>query len=111
MKHLGNTRATASLLPTLMLAALAGCASAGGTCTDPSCAHDAELRERVEAAVFADAALRAPNRVDVRVRNGVVYLSGMVSTDLQRSDAESHARSAQGVNRLVNNIAVQNIGR
>ena len=102
----GVRTASALLAPMLlMLAALGGCAS---TCTDPRCAQDADLTARVKTAVFADTAMRPPNMIYVKTRNGVVYLSGMVATDLQLEAAESYARSVPGVASVVNNIAVTN---
>jgi osmotically-inducible protein OsmY len=103
-----DLRRLASLLA---LVIVTGCSSLGGKCEDAACAQDAQLTTQVKAAVYADAALRAPNLVYVRVRNGVVYLSGTVSTDLQKDQAESYARGVSGVDDVVNNIGVQNAGR
>jgi osmotically-inducible protein OsmY len=99
------------LAPILALVLVTGCSSLGGKCSDPSCEQDAQLTTQVKAAVYADAALRAPNLVYISVRNGVVYLSGTVSTDLQKDQAETYARGVKGVEDVVNNIGVQNAGR
>jgi|SRR5215469_7388322 len=109
MNSLRHARAAGALL--LILAALGGCASMGGKCNDPKCAQDADITARVKSAVFADASLRAPNLVYVQTRNGVVYLTGTVATDLQREQAESYARGVQGVEEVINSISVQNVAR
>ena len=58
---------------------------------------------------FAEhAELQAPNLLYVQTVNGVVYLSGTVSTDLQRRNAETVALEARNVARVVNSISVSN---
>lgn len=109
MNKLRRARAAGALL--LVLAALGGCASLGGKCNDPSCAHDADITARVKSAMYADAAMRPPNLIYVSTRDGTVYLTGTVATDLQREQAESYARGVQGVQEVVNSIGVQNVGR
>jgi osmotically-inducible protein OsmY len=112
MRKLRLVRATASaLLLMLTLAALDGCAGLGGKCDDPACAQDADITARVKQAVFADRAMRAPNQITVATRDGVVYLSGQVATDLQKDQAESYARSVKGVEDVVNSLSVENNSR
>ncbi|HEY6824502.1 MAG TPA: BON domain-containing protein, partial [Steroidobacteraceae bacterium] len=55
--------------------------------------------------------LGPPNTVYVQTRDGVVYLTGQVSTDLQRGTAESIAGKAPGVVQVVNSIALTFGGR
>jgi len=43
-------------------------------------------------------------RVEVETNNGVVYLTGQVQTDEQRSHAGSVASQVKGVKRVVNNL-------
>jgi osmotically-inducible protein OsmY len=47
----------------------------------------------------------------VQTRDGVVYLTGQVSTDLQRSTAESVTEKVPGVVQVVNSIALTFGGR
>ena len=75
------------------------------------CPGDASLGAAVRARLNEHTALLAPNEVDVRVLDGVIYLSGQVATDLQRETAESVAGKVQGVVRVVNSIALTFGGR
>jgi osmotically-inducible protein OsmY len=47
----------------------------------------------------------------VQTREGVVYLTGQVATDLQRQSAETVAGQVPGVARVVNSIALTYGGR
>jgi len=47
----------------------------------------------------------------VQTINGVVYLSGIVDTDLERRNAEAIALKVSGVKDVVNNLATRNDGR
>ena len=87
---------------------LGGCAS---TCTTAACAADAKTTANVEALLAQRRDLGPPNRIHVQTRNGVVYLSGQVATDLQRGEAEALARQAADVTKVVNNIALTYAGR
>jgi osmotically-inducible protein OsmY len=51
--------------------------------------------------------LGPPNAIQVSSSNHVVYLSGSVSTGLERVDAEAIARQAPGVARVVSNVTVE----
>ena len=77
--------------------------------------RDAPADERITSAVRAQLAqypeLLPPNQVYVETRNGVVYLTGQVATDLQRANAESAARQAAGVHKVIDNIALGYHGR
>lgn len=44
--------------------------------------------------------------IDVNVTNGVVTLAGEVPNDRVKNDAESEARSVNGVRRVINNLQV-----
>lgn len=64
---------------------------------------DADLKTKVEAAVSANPS------VMVDVKDGVVTLSGTVSSDEERTLLENSAKAAdaKGIKSVVNNIAVQ----
>jgi osmotically-inducible protein OsmY len=47
----------------------------------------------------------------VQTLDGVVYLYGVVATDLVREEAESIALKAPGVKKVVNSLGVTNGGR
>jgi osmotically-inducible protein OsmY len=52
-----------------------------------------------------------PNHVYAQTADGVVFLSGRIATDLQRETAETVAREASGVRKVVNSIALTYDGR
>ena len=103
------------LLPCLpaVLATLGGCSSyqAWRKCGFDGCPGDAQLRLAVQSLLDQYPALRPPNRVYVAALDDVVYLSGQVQTDLQRSDAEAAAARAAPGHRIVDNIALSYNGR
>ena len=96
----------ASLLATLMVltAPLSGCVST--KCTTAACAADAKITANVQALLAQRRDLGGTNQIHVDTRDGVVYLSGQVTTDLQREEAEDVARRAADVSKVVNNIAL-----
>jgi osmotically-inducible protein OsmY len=85
--------------------ALTGCATYG-KCNSDACQNDASISADVQALFDKHAELQPPNLVTVSTINGIVYLDGMVATDLQRATAESVALKATGVAMVVNDIAV-----
>ena len=100
---------TAALL--LCLAgALSGCATYN-KCGFHGCPGDAGLTAKVEAQLQQYPALEAPNSVRAQALDHVVYLYGLVDTDLERQLAESVATEAAGGARIVDSIAVNDIGK
>jgi osmotically-inducible protein OsmY len=75
------------------------------------CPGDAPLTAGVRSAIGQHPALGPPNQVYVTSINGVVYLSGEVATELQRSIAECVATQAPGVRRVVDTISITYEGR
>ncbi|MGH7844113.1 MAG: BON domain-containing protein [Candidatus Binatia bacterium] len=67
---------------------------------------DATLTSYVKTKLVADKAANL-TRVDVDTTRGVVYLSGVVDSEEQRSRAEQLARQVGGVRTVVNNLQVQ----
>ena len=84
-------------------AALPGCAVFPQS---SNAAVDQKLTADVEARFGKNAELEAPNLLNVQTINRVVYLNGLVSTGLQSRDAELAANQVQGVDKVVNSIAV-----
>jgi osmotically-inducible protein OsmY len=103
----GNSLLLAVLL--LGAALLQGCAST--PCTTESCRNDAKITADIKAQLKEHRELAAPNSVYVQTRNGVVYLTGQVATDLQRATAESVATNVPGVVQVVNSISLIFTGR
>ena len=69
-------------------------------------AVDQKITADVETRFGQNAELEVPNLLNVQTINRVVYLNGLVSTGLQRRDAESEANQVQGIDKVVNSIAV-----
>src|SRR5512138_2401656 len=66
---------------------------------------DADITTDVQTALHADAALTAAP-ITVQASNGVVVLSGAVTSEAERSTAESLVRQVAGVTGVVNNLQV-----
>jgi osmotically-inducible protein OsmY len=85
-------------LSAVLLAAAAGCATYR--------ASDAQVTAAVEESLASHPELGAPGALQVETLNHVVYLNGMVYTDLQRDIANSAALIASNNATIVNSIAV-----
>jgi osmotically-inducible protein OsmY len=95
-----------------LLAGLCGCADyAAYRKCGSGCPGDAQIDASVTALLAEHRALAAPNQVYVQTLDRVVYLTGQVATGLQRDTAESIARGAPGVERVVDNISISYGGR
>lgn len=92
----------------MLLGMVAGCAAFEEVrrCGWNGCPPDAHITAEIEARFEPHTELQPPNAVYVQTLNGVVYLSGIVATGLQRATAEELAREVPGVKRVVNNIAL-----
>jgi osmotically-inducible protein OsmY len=87
---------------------LSGCA-AYEACGFRGCAGDAKVAANIQASIDQSPGL-GPNLIVVQTLDHVVYLYGLVDTDLQRQQAESVALDTPGVARVVNSIATNNRG-
>jgi osmotically-inducible protein OsmY len=72
------------------------------------CAGDARISSDVRALFARHAELGGVNRLSVQTVRGVVYLSGVVDTDLEREIASDVAGEAPGVIHVVNSIGLSN---
>jgi osmotically-inducible protein OsmY len=94
---------------TLVLAsALSGCATFGGAvgkCQAESCSADAKITSDVQANLKQHPQFAA-NQLQVQTVDGVVYLNGIVSAGLARTDAEMVARQTPAVTQVVDNVAI-----
>ena len=105
-----------TLLPLLLaacaaaavVAPLGGCAAwqAQRRCATVGCPDDERITAEVRSLIGAHRELMPPNQVYVKTLDRVVYLTGQVATDLQRSTAVSLAKQAAGVRSVTNNIAL-----
>jgi osmotically-inducible protein OsmY len=76
-------------------------------CGLEGCPGDARITAEVQALFSQHPDLGPPNAIRVQTLEKVVYLTGVVSTDLQREAAESVTLQAPGVKRVVNSIALE----
>ena len=88
------------------MAVLAGCAPYH-KCGFAGCAGDPRITADVEARLYANLAIESWG-IKVQTLDRVVYLYGLVDTDLERNLIESTARDIPGVRSVVNAIAVRN---
>jgi osmotically-inducible protein OsmY len=95
--------ALASVL--ILTAVLPGCATYS-KCGFGGCPGDAEITENTRALLNQRPDLGPPNSINVETLDHVVYLSGEVSAGIMSERAESIAREAPDVARVVNSIAV-----
>lgn len=70
-------------------------------------ATDSQITEQLSAGLYRDPTL-ASNDISVQTRDGVVYLHGIVDTNVQRANVEAQARAIAGVRRVVNSIELRN---
>ena len=90
--------------------ALAGCAPYE-KCGFAGCPGDAQITADVRAVFDRHPELGPPGLLSVQTLDGVVYLYGVVNTDLVRDQAESIALLAPGAKKVVNSLGVTNDGR
>jgi osmotically-inducible protein OsmY len=103
MRRLNRLHALAFILG--LTGALPGCAALT-KCGFGGCPGDAEITAQVRALFRQYPALEPPNLLEVHTVDHVVYLNGVVDTDLERLTAESVAHEAKGVKRVVNSIGL-----
>jgi osmotically-inducible protein OsmY len=99
-----NAKALLAVLSLLICAAPA-CA-VYKKCGFAGCPGDAQISAAVEARLHQHPAVEPPNVIRVQTLDGVVYLYGVVDTELERYIAESAARETPGVVRIVDSISI-----
>lgn len=108
-KSLQRMTAVLTVLIGLTIMGLAGCA-AYAKCGFAGCPGDAKITAEVQSLFDQHADLGPPNSIRIHTIDRVVYLTGLVSTGLQRSIAGSIAEEAAGATRVVNSISVDEVG-
>ncbi|HEX3396354.1 MAG TPA: BON domain-containing protein [Steroidobacteraceae bacterium] len=93
-----------------MACTLTACASYE-KCGFEGCPGDAQITADVRALFDRHPELGPSGPLTVQTLDGVVYLYGVVATDLVREEAESIALKAPGVKKVVNSLGVTNGGR
>src|ERR1700692_1549736 len=89
----------------VLTGALPGCA-AYRKCGFGGCPGDAEITTEVRAQFDQHPVLEPPNLLQVQTLDHVVYLTGLVDTDLERQMAESVAGEVPGVTKVINSIGL-----
>jgi osmotically-inducible protein OsmY len=97
-----------AVIAAVWLAILPGCAvyETYQKCGLAGCPDDERITREVQALFSQRPALEPPNLIDVKTLDHVVYLNGLVDTDLERQLAESVAAGAKGVRRVINSIGL-----
>jgi osmotically-inducible protein OsmY len=90
----------------VLVGALSSCASLRG-CGAADCQGDRKITSDVEHLIDGTPALLGSVPITVQTIHGVVYLNGLVETDLQRYMAENIAKQAPKVAMIINDVAVQ----
>ena len=94
----------------LLAAGLSGCASFG-KCDPENCTGDAKITADVHALIKEHPEFGPPAGIRVQTINGVVYLNGLVDTDLERLNAAALVLQVPNVKDVVNMLDTRNVGR
>lgn len=101
-----KTHGWAAMAASLLLSLTAGCAVYRGQETVGSYIDDAGITSSIKARFFEDKDV-AGTSISVETLNGTVMLSGFAKSALERSKAESIARSVKGIVAVKNEIAIR----
>ncbi len=75
-----------------------------GACASTPPSPDEQLAARIKQAIAQAPGIGEADSVNVQTHDGVVVLSGFISTDKQKYDAGQTALKVNGVQRVFNNI-------
>jgi osmotically-inducible protein OsmY len=104
------TRLYKLALAILLAGSLQACATFD-KCTPENCASDKKITAEVNEMIVQNRQYGAPAGYQIQTVNGVVYLNGLVDTDLESREIESRVRTIPNVNDVVNSLTVRNTGR
>lgn len=99
-------RTLSAFLLALMLAAVVGCAAPSKQQTTGEYIDDSVVTTRVKAAIWDDPTLRA-NEISVETFDGVVQLSGFVSSQNDINKAVILTRGIKGVKSVKNDMRLK----
>ena len=68
---------------------------------------DRRITDDIRTALYKNPSI-ASNDISVQARNGVVYLRGLVDTNVERADIEALARGMAGVKQVVDSLELRN---
>ena len=77
---------------------------------DPPTITDDTISDAVRVKLASDQVVGA-TKLDVKVQNGIVTLSGIVDAKGQKGKAESVAKKVKGVKKVINNIEIKTTGK
>jgi osmotically-inducible protein OsmY len=94
----------------ILAAALSGCA-VFDKCSPENCATDAKITADVAEMFGQHPEFGAPGTIHVQTINGVVYLNGLVNSDMERQTAETLAMRLPNVKDVVNSLSSRSNAR
>ncbi len=94
-----KTSLYAILVFAMALGVLAGCSR-------KTTRTDAQIAVEVQNKLYRDSAIQS-RQIEIQAANGVVTLTGDVTSDSERAEAASDAATVEGVKTVVNNLQVQ----
>ena len=95
---------SAATLVLLIAAALSGCA-VFQKCSPENCANDAKITAAVNDMLAQHTEFGPPGTIRAETINGVVYLNGLVNSDMERQSAEAFVLRIPDVKDVVNSLA------
>jgi osmotically-inducible protein OsmY len=103
---MASVKAFCATVIVLILVGVSGCAEFR-KCGPEGCPSDQKITANVQTRLNQHPEFGPPDSIEVQTLDHVVYLNGLVDVGLERRTAESIAKQVPGVERVVNNIAVQ----
>jgi len=107
---MNNIKTLSAALVMILAAALTGCA-AFGKCSPENCASDAKITADVRDMLGAHSEFGPPGTIQVQTINGVVYLNGLVDSDMERQTAETLVLRIPSVKDVVNSLSSRSNAR
>ncbi|MEO7207717.1 MAG: BON domain-containing protein [Steroidobacteraceae bacterium] len=100
----------AAALALALAGALSGCA-VFERCSPQNCATDAKIAADVSDMLGQHAEFGPPGTIRVQSINGVVYLNGLVNSDMERQSAEALVLRIPNVKDVVNSLSPRSNSR
>ena len=107
---MNNLKTFSAALVMTLAAALSGCA-VFEKCSPENCATDAKITADVGDMLGQHAEFGPPGTIQVQTINGVVYLNGLVNSDMERQNAETLVMRIPNVKDVVNSLSSRSNAR
>jgi len=107
---MNNLKTFSAALVMTLVAALSGCA-VFEKCSPENCATDAKITADVGDMLGAHSEFGPPGTIQVQTVNGVVYLNGLVNSDMERQNAETLVMRIPNVKDVVNSLSSRSNAR